>query len=96
MSGFILCFVVLTAASACSFLNLSELQELLVGILLDEFLQASELLNVSTLDASVVSTLAYFRNNAGALDTLGKAANYVRTTFVVILNYFNIGCHMWA
>lgn len=82
-------------ATRAVFLYLTELYKLLVLNLSTKLLKLCETLYVSTLDASEVTTAAYFWYDAGALHTLGKTANDIRTTLVVILYNFNIGCHMW-
>ena len=78
------------------FLDLSKLDHLFVGVALVELLELGKTLDVSTLDTSEISATTHLWNDAGALYALGKTANHVRTAFVVIFCYFNIGSHMWA
>ena len=88
-------FYVLTA-SWCTFLYLSKLELLFVYNCLTKFLELCSFAYILTFSASMVANLTYSRNNASALHTLSEAPDDVCTTFVLILFYFNVYCHMWA
>lgn len=84
------------AAEGLLFFDLSELEHFFVGFLLCKFLEASHLVDVTTLEAGVVTTVTYFLDDTRTLNALLEAANYVRAAFVVISFNLDVYCHMWA
>ncbi len=88
-------FVVLSS-SRSFFLDLAELELLLVLDHLCEFLEPSFLADILTLGSGVVAVLADALKYSRSLHTLREPSDDVGAALVLILFYLNVCCHMWA